>query len=421
MLPYRDQLAQGKVKDAEVSVKELQQPGLGMFQYLADLTLIYASTPLFVRSDAQRQNPSNQGPVPPALDGDADKLTKKRAKDAIMALRGRLRGQPNVHLSNSDSMGRDQMLLNMASQFHTSIETGGRGLSIEGQPMSVSEGFGSILHADGILDLRNGVAHSFFVEELPLDSMSTHSERLAEAKNRKDKSSDTNPTASEGEIEVDVEVEVEQDNLRVHHRQWFTSEVDDVLVGTMDCADVSRSKASSSDNQSNSITPTASIGLTSCLNVAVRLSRDSGPNDPPPTIFQIVKMKDGIAFGRDVDKKRGNADANADAAEGGKGLGMIKSDSFAFQGSVKSGNGMTLPSTVTCGVIRCNSIRVKEETGDSGSNSSIGGSLVHLQLTGTLQGDGSESALGMPAVTCNSAASADIIISITNPSKNLPI
>ena len=414
-----------------MSVKELQQPGLGMFQYLADLTLIYASTPLSIRSDAQRQNPSNTGPVLPALDGDADKLTKKRAKDAIMAIRGRLRGQPNVHLSNSDSMGRDQMLLNMASQFQTSIENSGRGLSDKGQQMTVSEGFGGVLHTDGILDLRNGVAHSFFVEELPLDDMSTHatssSDRLADSKNREDKNGNPDPNALEGETEaeadVEVEVEVEQDNLRVHHRQWFASEVDNVLVGTMDCADVSRSKGTNSNNQSNSTTPTASTGLTSCLNVAVRLSRDSGPNDPPPTIFQIEKIKGGIAFARDVEIKRGNADVNADAnaAEGGVGVGMIKSDSFAFQGSVKSGNGMTLPSTVTCGVIRCNSMRVKEETGDSKSNSIIGGSLVYLQLTGSHQGDGSESALGVPAVTCNSATSADIIISITNPSKNLPI
>jgi hypothetical protein len=408
-----------------VSVKELQQPGLGMFQYLADLTLIYASTPMSIRSDAQRQNPLNQGPVPPALDGDADKLTKKRAKDAIMALRGRLRGLPNVHLSNSDSMGRDQMLLNMASQFQTSIDTGGRGLSDKGQPMTLSEGFGGVLHTDGILDLRSGVAHSFFVEELPLDSMSTHatssSDRLAEAKNRKDKSTNTDPDALEGEIEADVEVEVEQDNLRVHHRQWFASEVDNVLVGTMDCADVSRSKGANSYNQSNSSSSSTSTGLTSCLNVAVRLSRDSGPNDPPPTIFQIEKIKGGIAFGRDVDKKGGDAYADADAAECGGGVGMIKSESFAFQGSVKSGNGMTLPSTVTCGVIRCNTVREKEETGDSGSNPSIGGSLVYLQLSGTLQGDGSENALGVPSVTCNSATSADIIISITNPSKNLPI
>ena len=408
-----------------MSVKELQQPGLGMFQYLADLTLIYASTPLSIRSDAQRQNPLNQGPVPPSLEGDADKQTKKRAKDAIMALRGRLRGQPNVHLSNSDTMGRDQMLLNMASQFQASIETGDRGLSDKGQPMTLREGFGGALHTDGILDLRSGVAHSFFVEELPPDSMSAHatssSDRLAEAKNRKDKSSNTDPDALGGEIEADVEVEVEQDNLRVHHRQWFASEVDNVLVGTMDCADVSRSKGTNSNNQSNSSSSSSTSGLTSCLNVAVRLSRDSGPNDPPPTIFQIEKIKGGMAFGRDVDKKSGNADGDAGAAEGGGGVGMIKSDSFAFQGSVKSGNGITLPSTVTCGVIRCNSMRVKEETEDSGSNSSIGGSLVYLQLTGTHQGDGSENALGVPAVTCNSATSADIIISITNPSKNLPI
>lgn len=408
-----------------MSVKELQQPGLGMFQYLADLTLIYASTPMSVRPDAQRQNPLNTGPPPPAPDGDADNLRKKRAKDAIMALQGRLRGQPNVHLSNSDSMGRDQMLLNMASQFQASIETGGRGLSDKGQPMSIREGFGSVLHTDGILDLRSGVAHSFFVEELPLDIMSAHATRdevrSSEAKSRKDKISNPNPDVLEGEIEADVEVEVEQDNLRVHHRQWFASEVDSVLVGTMDCADVSRSKGSNSNNQSNSSSFSTSAGLTACLNVAVRLSRDSGPNEPPPTIFQIEKIKDGIAFGRDVDKKKGNTDVYEDAAQSSEGVGMIKSDSFAFQGSVKSGNGMTLPSTVACGVIRCNSMRVKEETGDSGSNSSIGGSLVDIQLTGSLQGDGTESALGVPAVTCNSATSADIIISITNPGKNLPI
>lgn len=403
-----------------MSIKDLQQPGLGMFQYLADLTLLYSSTPLYVRTRTNLQGqrgPLDSGVIPPSLqDGDNIRSIKMK-KDALMALRGRLRGQPNIPFTTSDSLGRNQLLQNMAGQFHTPLDTTDRDLSGKGQPMTLSELFGGILNADGILDLRNGVAHSYHVEELLLPSASDDvgnrsADRSIEKKRQRDRNSNNNPGASEVDKDGDVEDEVDQDNLRVHHRQWFASGVDNVLVGTMSCADVSSTKGYNNHNQSDPLLSTNSSRskMTSCLNVAVRLTRDSGPNNPPPTSIQIKEIQDGMAFGRTVDTKK----RHSDAVEGE----AIASDSYAFQITLKSGNGLTLPSTVACGVIRCNSMRVKEAITGSRYNSSIGGSLVHLQLSGSVQGDGSEDTSRVPAVTCNSASSADIIISITNPSKN---
>ena len=342
-------------------------------------------------------------------------------KDALMALRGRLRGQPNIPFTTSDSLGRNQLLQNMASQFHTPVDTAGRDLSDKGQPMALSELFDGILHADGVLDLRNGVAHSYFVEELLPPSASGDGEnrsadRSIEKKRSRDRNSNNNPDASEGDKDADVEDEVDQDDLRVHHRQWFASGVDNVLVGTMSCKDVSSTKGCNIHTQSDPLLSTnssRSSTVTSCLNVAVRLTRDSGPNNPPPTSIQIKEIQNGMAFGRNVDSKK----KYSDAVEGE----AITSNSYALQITLKSGNGLTLPSTVACGVIRCNSMRDKEAMTGSRYNSSIGGSLVHLQLTGSVQGDGSEDTSRVPAVTCNSASSADIIIGITNPSKNFHV
>ena len=402
-----------------MSIKDLQQPGLGMFQYLADLTLLYSSTPLYVRPRTNLQGqrgPLDSGVIPPILQDSDNVRSIRMKKDALMALRGRLRGQPNILLTTSDSMGRNQLLQNMAGQFHTPVDTTGRDPSDndKGQPMSLSELFGGILHSDGVLDLRNGVAHSYYVEELQLPSVSgdganMSADRSIENKRPRDKNSNHNLDASEGDKDADVEDEVDHDNLRVHHRQWFASGVDNVLVGTMSCADVSSTKGYNIHNQSDPSLSSNSSRMTSCLNVAVRLTRDSGPNNPPPTSIQIKKIQDGMAFGRNVDSKK----RYSDAYEGE----VIASDSYALQITLKSGNGLTLPSTVACGVIRCNSMHSKEEMIGSRYNSSIGGSLVQLQLTGSVQGDGSEDTSRVPAVTCNGATSADIIISITNRSK----
>ena len=446
-------------------MKPMQQSGLGMFQYVADLTLIFSSRPIHVRtSDNQQRGQQQQQeliprkvPIAKGHEGISE-MGEKRDMESVrsdgkplLPIRS-LRGQkgPNVPVFvPSDSMGRSQLLKNMADQLfsHLDGQDGDEGVSSEEERQGethalrsegngLEDGFGNILLSEGILDMRNGVAHSYFVEEkIPTGSQDTSG-------------------ISEGEGEDDIEKEseaapeeVEIETLKAHHRQWFVSSVDHVAVGVMSCADVSaadvnginsdgsegttreRNKSNSTGthtkNNSNnsdafmedSIPSSSPLSLSSCLNVAVRLTRDSGPNNPPPTSIKAERMVEGMAFGRILET----------AGDEGEGF---RSDSFAVQLSLKSGNGLTLPNVVSCGIIRCisSSAGGAKSSNSNSSASDIGGSLGHIAHTGTFRGawgseagkekgqgngNGKASSPGsVPVVICNGASAMEIIMSV---------
>lgn len=431
-------------------MKPMQQSGLGMFQYVADLTLIFSSKPIHVRTSdnqpsGQRQQEqdvlrrkialANGQEVSSEMEEKRD--TESLRSDGKPLIRG-LRGQPGPNIPlffPSDSMGRNQLLKNMADQLFTRKD-GDEGVRSEeerrgethllGSEGGLEDGFGNVLLSEGILDMRNGVAHSFFIEEkFPKGSPHTLKKGEGEGSDVGEVEEDSEKDSEAAPEQVDIET------VRAHHRQWFVSSVDHVAVGVMSCsevgaADVSGINSDGSGNEtarernngsSNSNTHSnnnssedslhSSPSSSSCLNVAVRLTRDSGLRNSLPTSIKVEKIVEGIAFGRMLETV-------GDEREG------PRRDSFAMQLSLKSGNGLTVPNVVSCGVIRCISA-FKSGAKDSNSNSSAhsytGGSLAHIAHTGSRQGvevgKGKESGPGLVSVVmCNGASVLEIVTSV---------
>jgi hypothetical protein len=498
-------LFERKVKEAEEAMKNMQQPGLAMFQYLADLSLIFSSQPLYVRNgiigdqvqqEQQQQQQQQQEPLQKMSfvsdanlagsglereierererEGDRDRDRDRGRLDTEMlrALRGRV---PHRTLGNprfpAPPPDRDGLLNYLEKQLYTErvgpVLSESRRYSDNSDPEdskkydpntleTVDPGFGRTVMSNGVLDMRNGVAHSFFVEEVLGDSTA--------AAAGEDSGSDKGGDESDGADGSDMLIrEVEQTRLRVHHREWFASEIDNVVVGVMTCAavsdsidanndtnssnsDSSSSNTSSSTSNSRSETASGQYNYTqalssqpsqgdSCLNLALKISRDPGPRTAPSTTIEAQQIDRGSAFGRHIEQNQ-----NQDQEDLGS-AGGVKRDSFAFQITLKSGNGVTLPHTVACGVLRCvtqgGSASTQKfsnssmESGQGSRGGSLGvrsGSDPKRGLKGS-QGGSQGSGAGMgpgpgydgaPVMTCNGASAAEIFISMAEAGEKRP-
>ena len=416
----RDLLSKRDIVGAENAMGGIQQPGLGMFQYVADFTLLFAASPLHVKP-VPKQPPQQQQRNP--------------ATDALRREPGLLRVRPQSEFflqSQPDSLGRYVLLDNMNRLFETrdvrgrssNADTADKRMNGEQnyprhsrQRVEETGGFGTIHLSDGVLDMRNGLAYSFFVEKIA----STVEEGSAQEASE---NSDTGEKP-ENEGENEGEEEADHSGFRVHHREWFASEIDNVLVGTMSCENVDRNsnsngmKGSHADNNYSSSSQHI-VGMSDCLNVALRLTRDHGPNIPVPhTSIKINLIEDGTAFNREI----GVVESSGSGSEEGT------VDSFAMQMVLKAGDGLNMPTVIACGVITCTSASGQtppsaarggpssegegegEGEGDMGSEyMDIGGSLVGVRHTSRISPE-NEGTL-VPAVTCNRASSLEIITSI---------
>jgi hypothetical protein len=245
----------------------------------------------------------------------------------------------------------------------------------------------------------------------------------------------------------------------MHHREWFASSVDGVVVGKLSCSNLNNDIDSSNDGGFNvSSSFSAHNGSKndfkgveqhqSCLNVAMKLSRDSGLDEKflmPPTSIKVEKIeqvekKRGFAFGRFFDEGEDKGTENAQKEGLGVGEDPIRSrsDKFAMQMTLMPGNGLTLPHVVMCGVITCTSdfilsprrdhkegktnddeyqSRRKGPKGMKGVVDDVGGKIVYVDNTGSgssLQSSPETRDRGdsIPAVVCNSASSLETIIKI---------
>lgn len=142
------------------------------------------------------------------------------------------------------------------------------------------EGFGVVILSDGVLDLQHGVSHSLYLEQ--------RTEKATKSIQKRRKHRGKARTHSV---------------LNVHYREWFASEMDDVLVGSFSCKtlntmnfeieeSLSESRANSSHphrrrrRQRLHSTMDAVKKSRGCLNVAMRISREASQSaEGLPTNF----------------------------------------------------------------------------------------------------------------------------------------
>ena len=536
----RKHLSNRKIVEAEDAIKNMQQSGLGMFQYVGDLSFIFSSNPLFVKESQRKQQQEEQAQEEQEQQQqhgqkhgqieDNENFGEKESMSFVFSKRKSVIMSNGIRSRNSkinsnimlnqipgDSVGRDVLLDNMFNSFETKLIDNNIDIEEKQQQQQQQQqekedrinknkngkgnknGFGSVHHSEGILDMRYGIAHSSFIEEIVLtDVAETEGDKGREdeikmsdklpgdrvdnlkygeinktgkKRNRyveyvksgnsmrdgKDKSSmrDGTDKGDDREDVEDEEEEVRHSGLRMHHREWFASHIDSVLVGVVSCSDID-DKSSSGD--------LLGVEASNCLNVAVRLTRDPGTVNPvPPTTIQVEGLQNGSAFGRVIDSFEGrqvnknkNKNKNKNYSEGngkervvGKSSSIENDDSlekenkddedaFAIQMVIKAGNGLILPTVVSCGVIVCRSNRFLDEelidnmTNEANDNAGLGrgrlkgntsakvlvrsentgGNLVYIRNSGRTSRHNSDTKITVPAVTCNLASSLEILLSI---------
>jgi hypothetical protein len=234
----RQHLLHGRIHEAEKKITDIQESGLGMFQYLADISIIFSNSPLYESST----------PIIPHIN-------------------------PNLKAKIG---GRKEVLDRLKNKFKPNIDNNDQ-----------------ILLSQGILDMKQGISHSYYLVE------------------EDNKFNDSNHDSL----------------IKIHHREWFATSIDNVIVGKLNCQRFSISSKF--------------FDLSSCLNVALQLSRDNGiENKLIKPILSIKKIS--LPFYKDNDiilkQKQNN----------------IGGEIFSLDFSIKSNKDLSLPDTYMCGVIICN-------------------------------------------------------------------
>jgi hypothetical protein len=201
---------------------------LGRFEALGDLLLLYfprapqttQTTPL--RTEEDSAHSSHKPPRPSALRGRSDVLVEFLQAVSSVHLaapppRTHKKPQGKASFSGAEAMSSQDSAKVKGARSTASAEPGQRLID-----------FGSVVHERSFLDTVSGVASSVFVAE----------------------AEEVSPTSPP---------------LHIHHREWFASEVDDVLVGTMRCVCVGGMGKEEAEEEEDG---------GGCLNVHLRLGRE---------------------------------------------------------------------------------------------------------------------------------------------------
>jgi hypothetical protein len=228
----RADLQAGRYEAADKKMSSYIKKNLGAFQYVADLTLAYSPTPL---AWATPEADAAHAPAAPAMNaGNVKGPQKTPPRRSLPHVRpGRLMGRLGVVRSLTERLA----YLSPRSQPNN------QPAQPQAQPPQRAP-FGDILLSDGILDIVQGIAHTQILERpAPIGA-------------------ETDPKGESA--------------LRWHHREWFASAQDDVLVGTMTCH--------------SAYTVDGASTREPCLNVALQLSREHHPELTPAVTITATPL-----------------------------------------------------------------------------------------------------------------------------------
>lgn len=208
--------------------------------------------------------------------------------------------------------------------------------------------FSKPLFSRGLLDLKRGISHSFFLEQI-------YKNQLDEGKNQFNKYKDP------------MEVYFNPNEQRIHHREWFVSEKDQIMVGSMTCISL------------------YSSGIPGCLNLAIRLHRAHFVDVSKKNVRN--KEKFTIHFNPyNLTEQQQKRWSDRGSAVGDRNK---KTQSFTFSVELNGNGNLKIPKTKSLGVIIC-----------------VGGSSLTTLTSKNFNSD--------TAVACNSATQVYVLLSISS-------
>lgn len=315
----RENLRAGRYEAADQQMSSYIKGSLGMFQYVADLALVYSPAPISWKKEEDMTHVA--APAVAAKDGKGKHPLPKRV--------------PNFRRPRQP--GRLGLLRSMNERltFHPlQSVTPLRQQSAPAQALAGQrQPFGDVLVSDGILDLQSGIAYTSIAE------------RPVNAK-------EGQPTSKA----------VQDKLLRHHHREWFASAHDDVMVGSLSC------KSSVTTDEA-------------CLNAALQLHREHDPELVPEIQFSAAPLTM-------TEAQRSKWLPNVMT---GKPKPSVQAIEFAI---VLSGTiSVQVPTTVTTGVVVCignsgGAMNLSQHAMEDASSVLICNNAAHMYVVLTIQSNG---------------------------------
>ena len=144
--------------------------------------------------------------------------------------------------------------------------------------------FGDILVSDGILDMKHGVAYNSFVEHVGTSAAT----RTSTMQKTRESNSTKNSGSTDGAM----------NSVRLHHREWFASSVDNVMVGTISCKNTIINRAHPNNNANTKANDNGrevyidnALDSTACVHAALQLHRDSDLSLMPAVSIQSAPIE----------------------------------------------------------------------------------------------------------------------------------
>jgi len=184
-------LSQGQIVAAKKKLQVLKTAGLGMFQYISDLTFLLSSEPLVVKEPA---NAPTTPPLHTKNGGHPSKIQRNIHHKPPLIQQGRV-GVLNRLKSD---------FINFNSNDNNNNDNGDDNEYVY----------------EGILDMKDGIAHSNYVIEDKYVRNYTTAYKI---------------NANHFEDGHDDVILMNENAMILHHREWFASNVDSVIVGSISC------------------------------------------------------------------------------------------------------------------------------------------------------------------------------------------
>lgn len=280
----RQALQQGQIQEGNQIIAgmrdEKSQPNYGMFEYISDLTFLFSSSKIY----------SND-------------------YNSVNSVKSKLPQKNRIRAGRNGLIDYMKYQLTLSSEpTHASISSSNK-KSTSKKSQNTDNGLkNTILLSNSLLDMKNGVVSTFIVEAL------------------------TNDTKKEN---VDKEI----DSVRLHFREWFVSEVDDVMVGYMS------SKAAKLFSLTSKVSHDGRLDSINndVFSFALRISRDINKNTPFMKLDLNLRHldKDNLARYKEYrEDKRFNAIDNNQII-------------YQFDYTMKPTEALEMPDVYMCGVVVC--------------------------------------------------------------------
>eukprot|EP01032_Pedospumella_encystans_P011336 gene11336-13183_t len=379
----REDLKNNNIKEADKKMSTFIKKNLATFQYLFDMALVYSPVEMVW------VEPANVG----ASAGGSGKGNKKapphRPRNIMLPTSREALLRTMYDHIDYKTPGHD---VDTEQSDATKGATGAAG-GVNHNANIVRPPFGDVLVSDGILDMRYGVAYNSFVEHVGTSGAATRSNTMHTTR---ENNSTKNGDSTDGA----------KSSVRLHHREWFASSVDNVMVGTISCKNTAMNHHAHPSNNANTkandngsaVYIDNALDSTACVHAALQLHRDSDLSLMPAVSIQSAPIYvDHSEYAWRLHTKDETDDT--DDFVDNKMFAEIKA--YRFDVTLVSTPDVTVPATAISGVVLCSQhINPASAKHSTPSN-------PPMTFTQHSYFDGSD-----PVLLCNHAHKMHIILSV---------